>query len=156
MVGDIKQSIYRFRNANPYIFKSKYDKYKEGLKGFKIDLNKNFRSRNEVINNINLIFDNIMFDEIGGAKYKEEHEMVFGNKSYNEQQLSDYNMEILNYKNEKSGFKNDELECFIMAEDILRRVNNKEQVVYLTKDGLKSRDIEFSDIVILVDKGKNF
>ena len=156
MVGDIKQSIYRFRNANPYIFKSKYDKYKDGLNGFKIDLNKNFRSRNEVINNINLIFNSIMFDEIGGAKYEEEHQMVFGNTSYNEQQLGDYNMEILNYKNENSGFKNDELECFIMAEDILRRVNNKEQVVYLTKDGLKSRDIEFSDIVILVDKGKNF
>ena len=55
MVGDIKQSIYRFRNANPYIFKNKYDRYKNNDNGFKIDLNKNFRSRNEVINNINLI-----------------------------------------------------------------------------------------------------
>lgn len=156
MVGDIKQSIYRFRNANPYIFKAKYDKYKDGINGFKIDLNKNFRSRNEVIFNINLIFDNIMFDDIGGANYKTEHQMVFGNTSYNSIQKSDYNMEILNYNNDTKAFKNDEIECFIMAEDILRRIRNKEQVVYFDKDGLKSRDIEFSDIVILVDKGRNF
>lgn len=156
MVGDIKQSIYRFRNANPYIFKSKYDKYKDGLKGFKIDLNKNFRSRREVIENINLIFDNVMFDEIGGANYKKEHQMVFGNTSYDSVQMNDYNMEILNYKNDDGSFKNDEIECFIMAEDILRRIKNKEQVVYFDKEGLKHRDIEFSDIVILVDKGRNF
>lgn len=156
MVGDIKQSIYRFRNANPYIFKSKYDKYKDGLKGFKIDLNKNFRSRREVIENINLIFDNVMFDEIGGANYKKEHQMVFGNTSYDSVQMNDYNMEILNYKNDDCSFKNDEIECFIMAEDILRRIKNKEQVVYFDKEGLKHRDIEFSDIVILVDKGRNF
>lgn len=156
MVGDIKQSIYRFRNANPYIFKSKYDKYKDGIKGFKIDLNKNFRSRREVIENINLIFDNVMFDEIGGANYKKEHQMVFGNTSYDSVQMNDYNMEILNYKNDDGSFKNDEIECFIMAEDILRRIKNKEQVVYFDKEGLKHRDIEFSDIVILVDKGRNF
>ncbi|MDE6292529.1 MAG: UvrD-helicase domain-containing protein, partial [Bacilli bacterium] len=148
MVGDIKQSIYRFRNANPYIFKSKYDRYKEGINGFKIDLNKNFRSRNEVINNINLIFNNIMFDEVGGAKYEQEHQMIFGNDKYNTLQLSDYNMEILNYNNDNSPFKKEEVECFILAEDILRRVKNKEQVVYFTDDGPKSRDIEFSDIVI--------
>ena len=45
MVGDIKQSIYRFRNANPYIFKNKYDTYSNNIGGIKIDLNKNFRSR---------------------------------------------------------------------------------------------------------------
>ena len=44
MVGDIKQSIYRFRNANPSIFKEKYDLYTLQEEGIKIDLNKNFRS----------------------------------------------------------------------------------------------------------------
>ena len=44
MVGDIKQSIYRFRNANPYIFKNKYDSYRDTDLGIKIDLLKNFRS----------------------------------------------------------------------------------------------------------------
>ena len=60
MVGDIKQSIYRFRNANPYIFKNKYDKYSKNDGGIKIDLNKNFRSREEVLDNINTIFNLIM------------------------------------------------------------------------------------------------
>ena len=45
MVGDIKQSIYRFRNANPTIFKNKYITYSKGEKGIKIDLLKNLRSR---------------------------------------------------------------------------------------------------------------
>lgn len=156
MVGDIKQSIYRFRNANPYIFKAKYDKYKDGVAGFKIDLNKNFRSRKEVINNINLIFNNLMFEDIGGANYEKEHQMVFGNTAYNSVQMSNYDMEILNYKNDKKTFKSEELECFIIADDILKRIKNKEQVAYFDKDGLKHRDIEFSDIVILVDKGRNF
>ena len=65
MVGDIKQSIYRFRNANPYLFKNKYDNYSKNIEGFKIDLTKNFRSRMEVIDNINLIFNLLMTDEVG-------------------------------------------------------------------------------------------
>lgn len=78
MVGDIKQSIYRFRNANPYIFKEKYDSYNQDpTKGRKIDLNKNFRSRFEVLDNINLLFSYIMDDEIGGADYKKEHKNGF-------------------------------------------------------------------------------
>ena len=67
MVGDIKQSIYRFRNANPDIFKQKYEDYKNKINGYKIDLVKNFRSRKEVLNNINEIFNLIMDKEIGGA-----------------------------------------------------------------------------------------
>ena len=85
MVGDIKQSIYRFRNANPYIFKNKYDTYRDTDAGIKIDLVKNFRSRKEVLDNINLLFDLIMDDEIGGADYKASHRMVFGNNTYLEQ-----------------------------------------------------------------------
>ena len=82
MVGDIKQSIYRFRNANPYIFKNKYDKYGIGDGGVKIDLNKNFRSREEVIDNINLMFNKLMDNELGGASYSLSHQMIFGNMMY--------------------------------------------------------------------------
>ena len=78
-VGDIKQSIYRFRNANPYIFKSKYDNYALGNNGMKIDLVKNFRSRKEVLSNINEVFNLVMDDVIGGAEYHESHQMVYGN-----------------------------------------------------------------------------
>ena len=83
MVGDIKQSIYRFRNANPYIFQKKYNQYGMNNGGIKIDLLKNFRSREEVLFNINEIFNLIMDDELGNAKYLEEHNMIFGNEDYN-------------------------------------------------------------------------
>ena len=83
MVGDIKQSIYRFRNANPYLFKEKYDNYSNNKGGFKIDLTKNFRSRGEVINSINGLFSLIMTDLMGGADYKKTHQMIPGNDVYN-------------------------------------------------------------------------
>ena len=102
MVGDIKQSIYRFRNANPYIFKNKYDNYSNNNGGIKIDLNKNFRSREEVINNINLLFDRIMDDDIGGASYQASHEMVFGNMMYkgDGDNKQNNNFEVYSYLNE--------------------------------------------------------
>ena len=53
MVGDIKQSIYRFRYANPDLFKYKYKNFKNHNGGYLIDLNTNFRSRREVLENIN-------------------------------------------------------------------------------------------------------
>ena len=70
MVEDVKQSIYRFRNANPSLFMHKYNNYALNQGGIKIDLKKNFRSRHEVINNINNIFSLIMDDEIGQANYQ--------------------------------------------------------------------------------------
>ena len=82
MVGDIKQSIYRFRNTNPELFKSKYEKYSKKNNGLKIDLNKNFRSRSNVLNDINQMFNQIMDTKIGGADYIESHQMIFGNTSY--------------------------------------------------------------------------
>ena len=157
MVGDIKQSIYRFRNANPYIFKNKYDLYRDNIGGFKIDLNKNFRSRSEVVNNINLIFNNIMYDRIGGANYKEEHQMVYGNKTYDSiRNIQDYDMEILSYHNEDKRYANSVIEAFIVADDILKRIKNKEQVTYFENDEMKLRDINFRDFVILVNKSNNF
>lgn len=157
MVGDIKQSIYRFRNANPYIFKNKYDKYRENKGGFKIDLNKNFRSREEVIKNINLIFNSIMYDDIGGAAYKQEHQMVYGNTKYDSVKSNQsYDMEILSYKNEDTSYKDDVIEAFIIADDIIKRIEAKEQVVYFDDEGMKTRNIGFDDFVILVNKSNNF
>ena len=98
MVGDIKQSIYRFRNANPIIFKTKYDKYTKHIDGEKIDLNKNFRSRQEVLENINLIFNMIMDDEIGGADYIKQHQMIFGNNTYNNEGKTEQNNNFEIYK----------------------------------------------------------
>ena len=156
MVGDIKQSIYRFRNANPYIFKSKYDNYKDG-NGFKIDLNKNFRSREEVLDGINKIFSKIMDDSIGGASYIDSHQMIFGNLDYNNNGKvnQNNNLDIYNYTFDKeSGFSKEEYEAFIVANDIKEKMNN-EYLVY-DRDLGKSRKAKYNDFVILIDKSKDF
>ena len=157
MVGDIKQSIYRFRNANPYLFKSKYDNYSNNNGGIKIDLLKNFRSRSEVLNNINMLFDFIMDDVIGGADYASSHRMVFGNESYNiEGRTSDdHNIDIITYSKENiSNISNSEEEAFIIANDIKDKINNHYQV--FDKDKKILRDIEYSDFVILLDRSSDF
>lgn len=157
MVGDIKQSIYRFRNANPNLFKSKYDDYSNLKNGFKIDLNKNFRSREEVLANINLIFDYIMDNTLGGANYKETHKMIFGNTTYNEEGKLEYSndMEIYSYLYEKDNiYKKEEVEAFIIANDIKNKMENKYQV--FDKDTLEKRDIKYSDVVILMDRSTQF
>ena len=155
MVGDIKQSIYRFRNANPYIFKNKYDNYSNNNGGIKIDLNKNFRSREEVISNINLMFDRIMDDNIGGASYSVSHQMIFGNMMYkgDGDNGQNNNFEVYSYQNETS-YKKEEIEAFIIADDILNKVNNKYKA--FGKEEKANRDIKYSDFVILMDNSKNF
>ena len=157
MVGDIKQSIYRFRNANPYIFKNKYDSYSKGNGGIKIDLNKNFRSREETINNINKVFDLIMDSSIGGAEYSTSHRMVFGNKLYNEQGKTNQNnnFEIYNYDYDKeSGFTKEEYEIFIIAKDIKNKIENK-YMVFDKKNSIL-RPCTYDDFVILLDTSKDF
>ena len=156
MVGDIKQSIYRFRNANPNLFKEKYSNYEKNIDGIKIDLVKNFRSREETLNNINFIFNQIMDLEIGGADYKTSHQMVFGNTLYNEYKPSnqDNNFEIYNYELSNKEYTKDEVEAFITANDILEKVQNKYQV--FDKDNNILRDITYDDFVILIDKSTSF
>ena len=157
MVGDVKQSIYRFRNANPYIFKDKYDTYQDGKKGMKIDLLKNFRSRKEVLDNINDIFNLIMDDEIGGAKYQESHQMVYGNTSYNEEGDNhiDNHLDIITYKKENLGrVSEQEQEAYLIGMDIKKKVEEHYQVY--DRDLKKLRNITYQDFVILLDKSKYF
>lgn len=151
MVGDIKQSIYRFRNANPSIFKEKYDNYKNNIKGIKIDLNKNFRSRPEVIELINSIFNKIMDNEIGSADYALEHQMVFGNKSYNLVSPSSYSPIFYTYEKDNK-YSNEEIEAYIIAKDIKKKIENKFQV--MNKGTL--RDCTYHDFCILIDRTSSF
>ena len=157
MVGDVKQSIYRFRNANPYIFKSKYDSYSKNENGIKIDLLKNFRSRREVLENINEIFNQIMSNKIGGANYKETHQMVFGNISYEKEGKTTQNnyLELLTYDKKNLGnISESEQEAFIIGMDIKNKIKNK-YLIY-DKDLKELRPIEYKDFVILLDKSKYF
>ena len=159
MVGDVKQSIYGFRNANPYIFKSKYDKYAKKENGIKIDLETNFRSRREVIKNINDIFSYIMYDNIGGANYKKDHIMEFGKKFYDENTDIgvDYNLTLLNYKKEKEfKYSKDEIEAFIIADDIKKKIGEKRHTYHEVDGSDAFIDISYKDFCILVDKSTNF
>ena len=153
MVGDIKQSIYRFRNANPLIFKDKYDRYSINNGGKKIDLLKNFRSREEVLYNINEIFAPLMTQDIGGINYKESHAMVYGNKAYIEKGANDYNnyLDILTYNNEDKKYTSDEIEAFIIAKDIKKKIEEKYLVFDFDKEC--NRDVTYNDFCIILDRG---
>ena len=156
MVGDIKQSIYRFRNANPYIFKNKYDLYSESKIDKKIDLNKNFRSRKEVLENINAIFTLIMGEELGGANYLESHQMIFGNGAYLKEEANhSHEMEIVRYPYSKEvGFSKDEIEAFIIARDIQDKVSHGYLV--FDKDSGILRKCLYSDFSIIMDRATTF
>ena len=155
MVGDIKQSIYRFRNANPDIFKMKYEEYNKLNGGIKIDLLKNFRSRGEVLDDINHIFDEIMTSNIGGADYKISHQMVFGNTMYTDNHPNqNFNLEVYNYQRNNKRYSTAEYEAFIIANDIKNKIVNKFQVI--DKDTKKTRSISFGDFCIILDRKSNF
>lgn len=72
MVGDVKQSIYRFRQARPELFMHKYDTYQAGGPNQKIELRQNFRSRRQVLDSINQVFYQIMIKQLGGIRYTPE------------------------------------------------------------------------------------
>ena len=152
MVGDIKQSIYKFRNANPDIFKNKYNEFKKDIDGHKIDLTANFRSRSEVVNDINLIFNNLMSDKLGGVNYLEQ-QMIYGNKSYDEYPSKDnYSLDILNYQIDGVKYSSNVIEAFIIASDIKNKIDNEFKV--LGKNGL--RNSTYSDYTILIDRSSSF
>lgn len=69
MVGDIKQSIYRFRGADADVFMKRAEKLKKDTPNQIINLTSNFRSRNEVTKSVNYIFKNLMSDKFGGVNY---------------------------------------------------------------------------------------
>ncbi len=156
MVGDIKQSIYKFRGSNPSIFMDKYNSYSKNINGYKIDLIKNFRSRSQVLNNINRMFELLMDDDIGGARYKESHEMIYGNTSYDNEVFNDFNYDasILEYENETNEYSNNEIEIFTIAKDIKEKMSSNFMV--FDKDTSKMRKATYNDFVIILDRSKYF
>lgn len=79
MVGDVKQSIYGFRNAKPELFVEKFESYTANDdENMKICLSKNFRSRNQVIETCNFIFEQVMTKEFSDISYDEEQKLYLG------------------------------------------------------------------------------
>lgn len=149
-VGDVKQSIYRFRDATPEIFIKKFNDYKSNKGGEMISLNDNFRSRKEVIDDINKIFSKIMSEDLGGANYVHDHLITSGNILYETigKNKENHHLTILNYEE-----NSDKLyEAHIIAQDIIKKINNGYEVF----DGKNIRKAKFSDFCILMDRGTSF
>lgn len=153
MVGDVKQSIYRFRLARPELFMEKYDTYSiEDAPNRKICLDQNFRSRPEVLDSVNDLFYRIMKRDVGGVDYDDEAALYAGAKFPETEEADMYKTRILLAEGsgenlEESGADNaKELEAALIAEEILRV--RKSQRISDGDGGF--RPVRYSDIVILL------
>ena len=102
MVGDVKQSIYKFRLARPELFLEKYDTYQETGDLCRIDLAKNFRSRIQVVDAVNGVFSRIMSREIGGIAYDDKAALYPG-AVYPAQEDPAYGSELLLIRRPEKG-----------------------------------------------------
>ena len=124
MVGDIKQSIYRFRNANPDIFAGKLLTYGKEEGGHAIYVQKNFRSRLEVIDFVNKLFEKIMSEEVGEVDYTKGQALEFGNTYlYGTEPKNEFKATVLSYELSEEHEKA-ELEAMAIANDIIDKVQN--------------------------------
>lgn len=107
MVGDIKQSIYRFRQADPQIFNEKFQRYAQNPKeGKLILLKENFRSSLEVLSATNDVFGRLMDQEVGEINYDSMHQLVFANSKLTPN--PDNKAEFLIYDKNDSGQEEEE------------------------------------------------
>ena len=178
MVGDVKQSIYRFRQAMPKLFLDKYKKFetvgteKENINGRKIQLFKNFRSRDNILSFTNLIFKNIMSQNLGEVEYDKSEYLNLGAEDYKniDQNLkTEINIINLNKDEDKNSFdeeeyeenadneldyiENIELEAKYVAKKIKEMVDNKFQIY--DRKSANFRNIRYKDIAILLRSTKN-
>ena len=165
-VGDIKQSIYRFRGAKPDLFKEKYDAYSAKIGGEAINMNTNYRSRKEILEPINDMFSRLMVDDFGGANYKKDHIINPGNKKYDEAAKTKeingfselHNADILGLlsggEGASKGEKIDAGNAALIALDIKKRIENHYQVYDASKDIV--RDAKYSDFTVLTYKTTKF
>ncbi len=177
VVGDIKQSIYGFRNANPLNFQNKYNECKKVSDGKVIDLNKNFRSRKEVLDSVNHIFSYLMDQYIGGVNYDKSQMLEFGQEKYTQNcpDANYYQTEIISYrlKQEQESedskgkitiekvdiypfadkeFKKEEVEAMIIARDIKNKIAGEFQIF----DGKNLRKVNYGDFCIMAQTKKHF
>lgn len=148
MVGDVKQSIYGFRNADPGIFMQKCDEsqFDHDAAKRKIFLSKNFRSGKSIINAVNSIFDIVMTEPVSKIDYRAEHRLEFG-AEFIPESVPDEKCEIsLVQKNGNSKESlNDEVN-FIASK--IREIIESKRLIW-DKDSNTQRPVMFSDIVVL-------
>ncbi len=152
MVGDAKQSIYQFRNANINNFQTKYKHYKNNDGGKLILLNKNFRSREVVLNNINTIFQTVMQDK-KAIEYNQDQYLIYGNKQYDNTK-EDNQLDIIMYDSKVVELEKEEFEIKQIIIDIQTKIRQKYQIYDLKQK--QFRDCEYTDFAILTTKRKSF
>lgn len=159
MVGDVKQSIYRFRLSRPELFMEKFDTYSlENGKKQRIDLHKNFRSRWEVLESANFIFRQIMTKKLGGIDYNVKAELNVG-ASYPQGKGFETEVLVIDTKQELAdrehvdSVESRELEARAVATRIHELVEH--QLVTDKKTG-ELRPAKYSDIVILTRSVRGF
>lgn len=172
MVGDVKQSIYRFRQARPELFLEKYDTYStEESKKQKIELQKNFRSRREVLESINQVFYQIMRKSLGGIRYTEETALYPGAEFVplpgETEEASDKKGDSERYKtelflvntgsselarldDEAKEFTSREIEVKLAVREIRRLTDPKTGLLIWDKEEACYRRARYGDIVILL------
>jgi len=150
MVGDVKQSIYKFRLARPELFMEKFASYstKEGPYR-RIDLNQNFRSRTEVIDSVNVLFEQLMAKDLGKIDYDDASKLYKG-ADYPEREC---NAEVLLISNEESEEKAAMQEAKALASRIKRLM--REELV-TDKETKQLRPARYEDIVILLRSGNGY
>ena len=174
MVGDVKQSIYKFRQACPDLFLDKYSKYNlkdEGItSGQKIQLFKNFRSRSNILDVTNIIFENIMSNKLGDIDYNENEFLNLGADYKNpEESVKNYagktEIHVIDLKEpEINVFKGDDeeeedssnqeriedvvLEARYVANNIKKLLESDYMV--FDKKTKEYRNITYKDIVVLL------
>lgn len=152
-VGDMKQSIYRFRLAMPNIFNERRKRYSsyspdDNSLSSKIILDKNFRSRRGICDYVNFIFKNIMSERVGELDYTNEEFLNCG-ANYVDNGISSAYISVIdgNY-----GEGSDEAEAHYIANLIEKKINNKE----LIQDGDTLRPVKYGDFAILMRSLKRY
>ena len=143
MVGDIKQSIYRFRQADPQIFNEKFHRFaQDGKEGQLILLKENFRSSSEVLDATNDVFKHLMDEEVGEISYDGMHQLVFGNTDI--QANSENKAEVLLYDKDDDSDSDDEEELATYKLTGEMRMVLKE-IIHLHND----KGVPFKDMALL-------
>ena len=158
MVGDLKQSIYGFRHAQPEQFKEKYDSFSRdtGSSEVSIELSDNYRSRKQIIDFTNLVLDRLMTDKSSGIDYRGNARLSMG-ASYNEYPDHDYAVDIrLVCTDDKSlfdaGFKDVDKEAAVAGREIIKLIGKG--LLITDKSTGEPRPVRYSDITILMRSPK--
>lgn len=142
MVGDIKQSIYRFRQADPQIFNEKFQRYAKNPKeGKLILLKENFRSSSEVLSATNDVFARLMDQEVGEINYDSMHQLVFANTKLTPN--PDNKAEFLLYDKDDSGQEEEESQADTKLTGEMRLVNK--EILKLHQE----KGVAFKEIALL-------